>query len=136
MPRIADLDRLEPEHVSALKSRGVHSTDSLLRRASTPKAREALARQTGIPVKLITDWVHMADLMRVNGLGESYCHLLRAAGVIRLEDLRQARAEQLYRDIVHLEDYRRWVGRLPSFRRVRTWVDAARRIPAVVDRNA
>jgi hypothetical protein len=135
MPRIVDLTRLEPEHISALKSRGVHSTDSLLRRASTPRARDALARQTGIPESLISDWVNMADLMRVNGLGESYCLLLRAAGVRKLEDLRQARADQLFRAIERVDNFEEWVGRLPSFRRVRSWIDASRRIPTVVDRS-
>jgi DNA polymerase/3'-5' exonuclease PolX len=133
MPRIVDLTRLEPKYVSALKSRGVHSTDSLLRHAATARARGALSRQTGIPVDLIDEWVHMADLMRVNGLGESYCFLLKAAGVRRLEDLRRARADQLYRAIEGVDHYERWVGRLPSFRRVRSWIEASRRIPMVVN---
>ncbi len=135
MPRIVDLTRLEPEYVSALKSRGVHSTDSLLRHAATPRARDTLARQTGIPEPLISEWVNMADLMRVNGLGKSYCHLLRAAGIRRLEDLRQARADELFRAIEKVDNYEKWVGRLPSFRRVRSWIDASRRIPSVVDRT-
>ncbi len=133
MPRIVDLTRLEAKYVSALKSRGVHSTDSLLRHASTARARGALSRQTGIPEDLIDEWVNMADLMRVNGLGESYCFLLKAAGVRRLEDLRQARADQLFRAIEGVDNYEKWVGRLPSFRRVRSWIDASRRIPMVVD---
>jgi DNA polymerase/3'-5' exonuclease PolX len=82
---------------------------------------------------LIDEWVNMADLMRVNGLGESYCFLLKAAGVRRLEDLRQARADQLFRAIEGVDNYEKWVGRLPSFRRVRSWIDASRRIPMVVD---
>lgn len=135
MPRIVDLSRLKPEYVQALKSSGVHSTDSLLRHASTPRERNILARQTGIPESLISEWTHMADLMRVNGLGESYCHLLRAAGVRRLEDLRQAQAEELYRAIEQVDNFQEWVGRLPSFRRVRSWIDASRRIPMVIDRS-
>jgi hypothetical protein len=133
MPRIVDLTRLEPEYVTALKARGIHSTDSLLRKAGTARARGQLARQTGIPEPLLAEWVNMADLMRVNGLGESYCYLLRAAGVHRLEDLRQAHADQLFRAIEAVDNYEEWVGRLPSFRRVRSWIDASKRIPTVVD---
>lgn len=133
MPRIVDLTRLEQEQISALKARGVHSTDSLLRKGSTAKARVVLSRQTGIPESLIAEWVDMADLMRVNGLGEAYCYLLKAAGVRRLEDLRQAKADQLFLAIKRVDNYRQWVGRLPSYRRVRSWIDASRRIPTVVD---
>ncbi len=136
MARIVDLTRLAPEHISALKARGVHSTDSLLRHASSLRARNTLARQTGIPETLIAEWVNMADLMRVNGVGETYCYLLKAAGVRRLEDLRQAKADQLYRTIEKLDNYEEWVGRLPSFRRVRSWIDASRRIPSVLDNSA
>ena len=136
MPRIVDLSRLEPEYVSALKSRGVHSTDSLLRHASTAKMRDSLAAQTGIPEPLIFEWVNMADLMRVNGLGESYCLLLKAAGVRRLDDLRQAQANELYNAIAQVKDFKKWVGRLPSFRRVRSWIDASRRIPIVLDHTS
>lgn len=135
MPRIVDLTRIEPEYITALKSRGVHSTDSLLRHAATSRARDILARQTGIPEPLISEWANMADLMRVNGLGESYCYLLRAAGVRRLEDLRQASADELFQAIEKVDNYDKWVGRLPSFRRVRSWIDVSRRIPTVIDRT-
>lgn len=133
MPRIVDLTSLQPEYITALKHFGVHSTDSLLRKAATSKARGRLARQTGIPENLIDRWVNMADLMRVNGLGESYCHLLMAAGIHRLEDLREARPEQLHDNIEALKDYRQWVGRLPSARKIRSWINASRRIPAVLE---
>jgi predicted flap endonuclease-1-like 5' DNA nuclease len=133
MPRIVDLTSLQPEHVTALKHLGVHSTDSLLRKAATSKARGRLARQTGIPEPLIDRWVNMADLMRVNGLGESYCHLLMAAGIHRLEDLRAALPEQLHDHIESLDDYQQWVGRIPSARKIRSWINASRRLPTVID---
>lgn len=133
MARISEVSRIPDRYVSALKRCGVRSTDSLLRVGASPTAREALSGETGIPVELLSDWVMMADLMRVNGLGESYCGMLNAVGIHSVAELREAGVEKLYREIDSAESSGKNLGRMPSRRRVRSWIAAARRIPLVLD---
>ena len=60
---------------------GVNNTDELLKVGATPQGRKDLAEKTGISDKLILEWVNLADLMRINGIGPQFSELLEAAGV-------------------------------------------------------
>lgn len=133
MARISDVSRIPDRYISALQRCGVRSTDSLLRVGATHTDREALSSSSGVPMELLSDWVRMADLMRVNGLGESYCGMLNAVGIYCVADLREAGVEKLYREIDSAEASGQHLGRMPSRRRVRSWIAAARRIPLVLD---
>lgn len=133
MARISDVSRIPDRYISALQRCGVRSTDSLLRLGATHADREVLSGEADIPLELLSDWVMMADLMRVNGLGESYCGMLNAVGIYCVADLRDAAVEKLYTEIDLAEASGKNLGRMPSRRRVRSWIAAARRIPLVLD---
>jgi len=78
---------IQPNEAKALSAAGVTTTQALVERGATPKARKELATTTRIPEKRLLQLVHMADLMRVSGIGPKMVRLLGKAGIATLSDL-------------------------------------------------
>ena len=79
--RITDIERIGTDYARKLAKAGVTTTEHLLAKAHDPKGRARLAAQTDIGEKYLAQWVAMADLMRVKGIGRQYSDLLLAVGV-------------------------------------------------------
>jgi predicted flap endonuclease-1-like 5' DNA nuclease len=115
-----------------LKRVGIRSTKRLLKVAANRQGRKDLAEQTGISEKLILEWVNLADLMRVRGIGEEYGDLLEEAGVDTIKELRNRLADNLYKVIVETNARKHLVRRLPSLNQVKSWVQQAKSLPPIV----
>ncbi len=109
-----------------LKAAGVGSTDNLLNTAADKKGRQTLAAKTGISEKLILEWVNLADLMRVKGIGEEYSDLLEEAGVDTVKELRNRRPDNLYNKMLEVNASKRLVRRPPALSQVESWVKQAK----------
>ena len=83
---------------------------------SSAKVREELAAKTGIPVKLIREWVNLADLMRIKGVGEEYSDLLEEAGVDTVVELANRKAENLHAKILETNQKEKLVRRSPTMK--------------------
>ena len=79
---------------------GTKTTEKLLEVAFTAKARGELEAKAGIPHKLILEWVNLADLLRIKGVGEEYSDLLEEAGVDTIAELANRNAENLFAKIL------------------------------------
>jgi predicted flap endonuclease-1-like 5' DNA nuclease len=79
--RIEDIEGIGPAYAEKLRAAGISDTDALLERCGPKKAREQLSSASGIAEARIPDWVNMADLFRIPGVGSEYAELLEAAGV-------------------------------------------------------
>ncbi len=132
MARIIDVEGIGPSYAKKLHKIGIRSTQRLLHVGATRQARLDLAEHTGIPVKLILEWVNLADLMRVKGVGEEYSDLLEEAGVDTIKELRNRNPANLYQAIVALNKEQRLVRRLPSPAQVRSWVEQAKKLPPII----
>ena len=87
---------------------------------------------TGISDKLILRWVNMADLFRINGIGEQYSDLLEAAGVDTVPELAQRKPENLLAKMTEVNEQKKLVRALPSLAAVEKWVAEAKALPRVV----
>ncbi len=132
MARIIDIEGIGPQYARILQSHGVRTASRLLKAAATKKGRESLAEQTDIPEKLILEWVNLADLMRVKGVGEEYSDLLEEAGVDTVKELRNRNPANLYSALASTNTEKQLVRRLPSPEQVKAWVAEAKKLPAVV----
>lgn len=132
MGRILDLHCLESAEASRLVEFGIASTDRLLLIAAHKQGREDIAEETGIKEDRILQLVHVADLMRVKGVGPEYCLLLDHVGVHTLKQLGRRSAERLYEDLIDRNEEGRLVRRLPSPSDVDQWVDGARLLDSVI----
>jgi len=128
MARIVDVEGVGPHYAAKLNAIGVATTERLLKVAFHAQGRKDLAEQAAIPEKLILEWVNLADLMRIKGLGPEYADLLEEAGVDTVRELRTRRPEALHLAAREINLRKRLVRRLPSLREVERWVAEAKRL--------
>jgi predicted flap endonuclease-1-like 5' DNA nuclease len=67
--KITKVEGIGLKFSKTLTKSGVRTTKGLLKTAATKKGRQKLAVSTGISEKLILEWVNLADLMRIKGVG-------------------------------------------------------------------
>ncbi len=126
---ISDIEGIQPEVASKLKSVGIRTTAKLLEAAKNPKGRKALAERTGIDEKRILCWANMADRMRVKGIGEDYAELLQAAGVDTVKELKYRNPCNLAKAMAAANSKRKLVRLLPSEKAVLRWIEHAKKLP-------
>jgi predicted flap endonuclease-1-like 5' DNA nuclease len=78
---LIDIESIGPIYAERLLAAGLNTTEDLMKVGASPGGREDLAAATGISDKLILRWVNVADLFRIEGVGEEYSDRLEAAGV-------------------------------------------------------
>jgi predicted flap endonuclease-1-like 5' DNA nuclease len=126
---ITDIEGIEPDMASRLKSVGIRSTEKLLEAARNPKGRRSLAENTGFDEKKILCWANMADKMRIKGVGEEYAELLHAAGVDTVRDLKYRNPANLAKAMAAANARRKLVRLLPSEKAVQRWIEHAKKLP-------
>ncbi|MCC7426634.1 MAG: DUF4332 domain-containing protein [Alphaproteobacteria bacterium] len=109
-----------------LKGASIAKVGDLLDRCGTAKGRKDLAAATGIPEKNILRWTNMADLMRINGVGEEMSDLLEAAGVDTVKELRQRNAANLAKAMAAANEKTKRVNRVPAESEVARWIEQAK----------
>lgn len=132
MARIINIEGIGPVYAGKLQEAGIRTTEALLDAGKTPKGREALEEKTGISGKLILEWVNLADLFRIKGVGEEYSDLLEEAGVDTVPELAQRNAGNLYQKLGETNAEKKLVRRLPSQGQVADWVDQAKTLDRVI----
>jgi predicted flap endonuclease-1-like 5' DNA nuclease len=125
---IADLQSIDPGIAAALKTAGIRTTGRLLEAAKDPKGRKRLAEKTGLDEKRILRWANLADRMRIKGIGEEYAHLLEAAGVDTVKELKYRNPCNLAKAMADANTKRRLVRLLPSEKAVMRWIEHAKKL--------
>ena len=125
---IADLENIDPGVVATLKSVGIRTTARLLEAAKDPKGRKRLAAKTGLDEKRILRWANLADRMRIKGIGEDYAHLLEAAGVDTVKELKYRNPANLAKAMAEANTKRKLVRLLPSEKAVTRWIEHAKKL--------
>lgn len=133
MPKIEDIEGIGPAYAKKLAEAGIKTTDDLLAAGATPKGREELAAKTGISSKLILEWVNLADLFRIKGIGEEYSDLLEEAGVDTVVELAKRDPENLHAKILEVNEKKKLVRRPPTLKQVKDWVEQAKKLPRKVE---
>jgi predicted flap endonuclease-1-like 5' DNA nuclease len=132
MAKLEVIEGIGPIYANQLRAAGIRSIGALLEAGATPMGRADLEERSGIGHALILEWVNLADLMRVKGVGEEYSDLLEEAGVDTVKELRNRVPENLYEAIVRTNETKELVRRLPTLGMVRDWVQQAKMLPPKV----
>ena len=133
MTGIVKIEGVGTAYKDKLVAAGVKTVEKLLEVACSTKGRETLAAKTGIPGKLILEWVNLADLMRIKGVGEEYSDLLEEAGVDTVAELWNRKAENLHPKLMETNKEKKLVRRLPTLKQVQMWVEEAKKLPRKVE---
>jgi len=132
LAKLFNIGGIGSKYAETLQKIGIHSTERLLLIASHKQGRHDLALQTDIPETLILEWVNLADLIRVNGIGEEYGDLLEEAGVDTIKELRNRNPKNLYEALKRINAEKHLVRRLPSPTDVEQWVKEAKTLKPFV----
>jgi Domain of unknown function (DUF4332) len=126
---ITDIEGIDDDVATILKSVRIRSTERLLEAASTVKGRKALAIKTGFDEKQLLRWANVADRMRIRGISKEYAELLKAAGVDTVKELKYRNPGNLAQAMADANKKRKMVRLLPSEKVVCRWIDSAKRLP-------
>ena len=112
----------------------ISTTEALLKNGATRKGRNQIAKESGISVKLILEWVKRADLFRISGVGTQDADLLEASGVDTVVELGKRVPENLHAKMAEINSKRKkkLVRQLPNINQVKKWTKQAKRLKRVV----
>ena len=133
MASLVKIEGIGENYATKLRMIGINTTDTLLERGRTPQGREEIAKKSGITKTLILEWVNLADLFRIKGVGEEYSDLLEEAGVDTVVELAQRNPDNLYQTVVDLNQKKKLVRKLPTQSQVSDWVKQANKLPRVLE---
>ena len=122
-----------PLYSNKLADIGIETTEELLQIGSTPEGRKEIATKTAISKKLILEWVNLADLFRIKGIGEKYSDLLEEAGVDTVVELSRRVPENLHTRLAAIKEDNKLVRRTPSIEEVTGWVEQAKKLPRKIE---
>ena len=132
MAKIIDVEGIGKVYAEKLKEAGLSTVEALLKMGASPQSRKEIEEKTGISHKLILEWVNLADLFRIQGIGEEYSDLLEEAGVDTVVELAQRNAENLHQNLVEINQQKKLVRQVPGLSQVTKWVEQAKILPRVV----
>ena len=92
-----------------------------------------MAEQVGISETLILEWVNLADLFRIEGIGEEYSDLLEEEGVVTVVELSKRVSENLHVKLKEVNEQKKLVKQLPTLDMVKKWIDQAKTLPRKVE---
>ena len=75
----------------------------------------------------------MADLFRINGIGQEFSELLEAAGVDTVPELALRNAENLTAKMEEVNASKKLTRRTPSLKEVEKWITEAKSLPRVLE---
>lgn len=130
--RIIDIEGIGPANAEKLAKAGIRTTDALLKKGASPEGRKELEAASGIGRSLILEWVNLADLYRVRGIGSEYSDLLEEAGVDTVVELANRVAKNLLEKMVEVNNAKKLVRKMPGLTQVDGWIRDAKKLRRVV----
>lgn len=126
---LTDIDGIDRDVATILKSAGIRSSKSLLEAAATAAGRKVLGGRTGLSEKQILKWANVAHFMSIRGVSREYAALLRRSGVDTIKELKYRNPAKLVAAMAEANKARKLVRVLPSEKRVVRWIDDAKKLP-------
>lgn len=130
---IVDIEGIGPTYAEMLNNIEIKTTSDLLEAGGTSAGRDNIAKDTGISKTLILEWVNLADLFRIRGVGEEYSDLLEEAGVDTVPELARRNPANLHAKLVEINEEKELVRRTPSLDVVTKWVNEAKDLPRKIE---
>jgi len=132
MTKIVEIEGIGPVYAGKLTKVGVTTVENLLETGATKTGRRKLAEESDINEGKILDWVNMADLFRIKGIGPEFAELLEAAGVDTVKELRNRNAENLHAKLIEVQENKKLTRAVPALSKVTDFIEQAKNLPPVV----
>ncbi len=132
MNSIDSINGMTHTEATKLRRARVRTTVTFLQIASTRSGRALLTKETGITSPKLLHWAKRAELMKIKNLGRDYADLLEAVGVESVADLKRRNPESLHEMMHNTNQIKSIVDRMPSLKRVASWIDDSKDIVITV----
>lgn len=132
MAKLSDIEGIGLVYTQKLQEAGISTTEALLKKGASSKGRQEITNKTGISSKLVLEWVNLADLFRIKGVGEEYSDLLEEAGVDTVVELAQRKPQNLHAKMVEVNQQKNLVRQVPGLSQVQDWIGQAKALPRVI----
>ena len=132
MASLVNIEGIGAIYSQKLKEAGIATTGALLKVGATPQGRKVIEERSGIGHALILEWVNLADLFRINGVGEEYSDLLEESGVDTVVELALRNPENLFQKMAEVNREKKLVRKLPAPGQVADWIEQAKELPRVI----
>jgi len=131
--KLIEIEGIGPAHAATLQEKlSIKTVEELLDLGASKKGRQDVASQTGIAEDKILHWVNMADLFRIKGIAEEFSHLLEAAGVDTVKELRNRVPANLYAKVTEVNEAEGHARRAPNLAEIESWVAQAKEMEPMV----
>jgi predicted flap endonuclease-1-like 5' DNA nuclease len=130
--KIGDIQGIGPAHAEKLAKAGIRTMEALLKIGASAEGRKEIEAMTGIGNHPILEWVNMADLYRIKGVGSQFSDLLRKTGVDTVVELSKRAVKHLYPEMSEVNQAKNLVNRMPTMSQVEDWIKQAKKLPRVV----
>ena len=132
MNSINSINGMTHTEATKLRRARVRTTATFLQIASTRSGRALLTKETGITSPKLLHWAKRAELMKIKNLGRDYADLLEAVGVESVSELKRRNPESLHEMMKNANQVKKIVDRMPSLKRVTSWIDDSKDIVITV----
>jgi predicted flap endonuclease-1-like 5' DNA nuclease len=132
MAKIVEIEGIGHVYADKLTKIGVTTVENLLEKGASKSGRKQLADDSGIDEGKILDWVNMADLFRVKGIGPQFAELLEAAGVDTVKELKNRKAENLHVKLMEIQEAKKLTRVVPALSKVEDFIEQAKNLPPIV----
>lgn len=123
---ISELEGIGPVYKEKLQSAGIKCVENLLTHGAFSRARRDLSITTGLPESMILNWVNMADLFRIHGVGKQFAELLVQSGVDTVVELATRNPENLHRKLLMVNSEKKLTKIVPSLSLVTRFIAEAK----------
>ncbi|WP_372751340.1 DUF4332 domain-containing protein [Labilibaculum sp.] len=130
--QISEIEGIGPTFAGKLEKAGVTTVDALLEKGCSKSGRKTIAEESGIDEGRILDFVNMADLFRIKGIGSQFAELLKVSGVDTVKELRNRNAENLHAKLVEVQAEKKVTRAVPGATQVEDFIQQAKKLPPVV----
>lgn len=77
---------------------------------------------------MILEWVNLADLFRINGVGEKFSNLLEEAGVDTVVELSKRKPANLHAKVLEVNQNKKLVKKNPTLNAITSWMEQAKQL--------
>ena len=130
---IKEVEGIGETYGDKLEGAGITDTGVLLEICGGKDGRKDIAEKTGISETYILEWVNLADLMRVKGVGKQFAELLEASGVDTVKELRHRNAANLAEKMTEVNAKKTLCSSNPSESQCQDWIDQAKAMEPAVE---
>ena len=130
--KIIDVQGIGPVYAEKLAKAGIRTTEALLKKGASAEGRSEIEAMTKIGNSLILEWVNLADLYRIKGVGSQYSDLLEEAGVDTVLELSKRVANNLYAKMQEINQAKNLVNKMPTLKQTEDWIKQAKKLRRVV----